>query len=59
MGTIHLLRDPNTGYPGICLMDAHANPFRGLFWGCIISSVLWVAVVAGGIGAYSWMTGSG
>jgi hypothetical protein len=39
-------------------MDASANPFRGLFWGCIISSVLWLGVVAGSLSAFTWITGS-
>ena len=59
MGTIHLFREPNTGYPESYAMGAQANPFRGLVWGCIISSVLWLAVVAGGVSAYAWLTGSG
>lgn len=33
----------------------HANPFRGLLWGCLISSVLWVVLVAAWAIAGDWL----
>lgn len=38
-------------------MDARANPFRGLFWGCLISSLLWVGIVTAGIRSGRWILG--
>ena len=36
-------------------MDAHANPFRGLFWGCFISSLLWMSIFVAGIRPLRWI----
>ena len=51
-----------TGSNVVCIgtwtVDARANSFRGLFWGCLVSSVLWVAVLFVGIKAGGWIMGA-
>lgn len=41
----------------VCTLHADANPFRGLFWGCLISSLLWMSIVTAGIRPVRWIIG--
>lgn len=47
--------DMNPASVRACTVEAQANSFRGLFWGCLVSSALWVAVLFVGIKAGGWI----
>lgn len=37
------------------MLDAPANPFRGLLWGCFISGILWLTLLGVGVPAVRWI----
>lgn len=48
------MTDSNIICIGMWTVDARANSFRGLFWGCLLSTLLWAAILFGGIKLGDW-----